>query len=34
MTSCYNKHLEKCKGFLEHFTILQKRIFALELIPK
>lgn len=29
MTSCYNKHLEKCKGFLEHFTILQKRIFAL-----
>ncbi len=25
----YNKHLEKCKDFLEHFTILQKRIFAL-----
>lgn len=29
MTSCYNKHLQKYKFFLDHFSILQKRIFAL-----
>lgn len=29
MTDCCNEHLQKCKFFLDHFTILQKRIFAL-----